>query len=301
MGFSISNLTATVMNELSRFLEMQRQLVANDFSNWPIDLLISSLCIGFITMTIVEMNKVTWRKRFHETAVNSWIIDPAKLRFPMFQTLDMVIALCLDMFDRIRSNRTPQHQDEIDNNKKYDKEFNKTALDQLVMFSTAGNKNSFFSLPIEGLCGQIAAGSQMILESPKDNMEAIRILVGRHLNDNKTSYDMNVLFRRSNTNSERASNESPSDQSFIESRARISAHIQRNIDSLQINTSFKWKKRMRFYSMLTGLAVGSLGLIFSTDKSFYVMALFIALTAYIGAFVASIFSDLLAVLEKNKK
>ncbi len=242
-----------------------RQEFANELMNWPMRLLIASTAIGFLTMTVIEIWKTSWRYTFHRDSVFKWLIESVS----PYRHDD----------HKLIKNRI-------------------LALDQLIMFSTAGNQRSFYSLPIEGLCGQISAGVQSMLEAPAKNRHVIELLVGgQKLQDSDVKVDIeNFIKERPKTN------EGGYDEEFVTARSRVAAHIQRNLDSFQINTSFEWREQLRRRSIVSGFFLALIPALFSlTWKNLVPDLIFVFLAGYIGAFVASIFSDLRSVIEKNKR
>jgi hypothetical protein len=89
-------------------------------------------------------------------------------------------------------------------------------------------------------------------------------------------------------------------------RARLGSHIQRNIDNLQIITGTRWRRLLRFTAfVLSSVLSASLLLAPSLQsdlklgcQQFFTILGAALLAGLIGGYLASVFRDLVAVIER---
>lgn len=179
------------------------------------------------------------------------------------------------------------------------------AITGLARGPVGGEQHALLDLPIEQLCGQIAAGADRLLDEPVEET-----LAGRRAKEEDRatvrevltvltagSKDVKLYLRLAKDVAaamKQSSSEPPSDsREYVRLRANLSQRIQRNIDGLQISTTFWWRRVLR------GLAFtisGVLGLsVFKGDPTFSVVC------AIVGGFVATASRDLIAVVEKARR
>lgn len=210
--------------------------------------------------------------------------------------------------------------------------------DDLVLLSTAGDHNALFRLSVENLCGQVLVAAQTVLESPSGYKQLLRCMIGdamrkkevreayyrlilttgadadaekrnhkdhdhyqheeRHeFYEDDNPYEWKEIFANEKYDEEMKMNK------FIEAKNRIASCIQRNIDSLQINTGFGWSRTMRINALVISFTITSLGcwLFLAESASGMSCFLFIILIGFTGAFFASFISNIVGMVEKYKR
>jgi hypothetical protein len=179
-------------------------------------------------------------------------------------------------------------------------------LDTVIRLSrgpVAGDRYSLLDLPIEQLCGQIAAGADRLLDEPV--AETLRtkgsakipagvkeVLVALAAGNQDVDAYIAVAegLRKRQASLVEAT---PESREYARLRANLSQRIQRNIDGLQITTTFWWRRVLR------GMAFticGVLGLsAFRGDPTTSLVC------AVVGGFVSTASRDLVAVIEKLRR
>jgi hypothetical protein len=97
----------------------------------------------------------------------------------------------------------------------------------LIRLATGGDDAAFYDLPVEQMCGQISAASQIVLEYPQWHEPLFRLLSSQARQE-----DVAALL--SPPPAEADSAVPPRD-----ARNRVTHHIQRSIDALQIALTFR--------------------------------------------------------------
>lgn len=256
-----------------------QQEIINALTHWPMALLGAAVAIGFLTMTVIELIKVKQRRYFHEKKIHSWL-------------------LCYEKeYDRIRNNRMYVEMTNEDLSIERDRRPSEPISD-LILLSTGGNSETFYCLSIENLCGQISVAVQTALESQYSYDKLLTLLLGKSSFKPEIEKDFNLITQNKEYDiktDEKMSN-------YIEAKNRIATHIQRNIDSLQIDLTFEWKKKMRYYAFLFSFLITSIGCIFFCNSVPIIAGIvFVLFIAYTGAFFAALIRDILSLIERNKK
>ncbi|GAA4213256.1 hypothetical protein GCM10022289_45170 [Pedobacter jeongneungensis] len=264
-------------------------------NNWPSQLLSATLAIGFLTMTVITYYKSFIRIRFHARRLADWLkLSPTQL-------------------DAIRETAR-KHYDEIPEQEKvypYDADFAAPGgIETLLKLTIAGDGRALYSLGIANLSGQLALGTQALLERPKRHPILLAELIGKEIKSDEmqddywtvVSYRYNFYFR---------SPDQPTDADYYPqvqaermnySRNRISAHIQRRIDAFQIRTAYLWKKRMRLVSFAVAISISLAGsFLFAESGHFFGILIAALIIGYLGAFLAGLFHDIIAVIRSHKK
>jgi len=196
------------------------------------------------------------------------------------------------------------------------------AITTLARGPVAGERYALLDLPIEQLCGQVAAGADRLLDAPfatkftptgansKDAASIASVLTALAAGSAQVKRYLTLARKigsRSGSPESIDSAIASADRSeilqstqlvsdsreYVRLRASLSQRIQRNIDGLQIGTTFWWRRVLR------GLAFaicGVLGLsVFKGDPTFSVVC------ALVGGFIATAARDLVAVIEKARR
>jgi hypothetical protein len=186
---------------------------------------------------------------------------------------------------------------------------NKNVLGSIIELASAKGTErfAFFDLPIEQLCGQIAAGADRLLDHPSktltaDASEVLSVLAG---SDN----DVHDYIKRASSVAtppvsqpvpagaapigvEPPPDDKADKREQLRLRAILSQRIQGNVDRLQIDTTFWWKRVLRGIAFAMSVAVGlALGL----------TAVPALACGFVGGFVAMLSRDLVAIVEKARR
>jgi hypothetical protein len=208
------------------------------------------------------------------------------------------------------------------------------SITRLARGPVSADRYALLDLPIEQLCGQIAAGADRLLDAPfaatletrgsrREPATVKEVLTALAAGGDKDIDDYLTLAGKmvpgtdapeesddsepARSGEDAASSESAapiappptatalpdSAQEYVRLRASISQRIQRNIDGLQISTTFWWRRVVR---SLAFTVCGVLGLsVFNGRVTYTVMC------AIVGGFVATASRDLIAVIEKARR
>ena len=207
------------------------------------------------------------------------------------------------------------------------------SVTRLARGRVSADRYALLDLPIEQLCGQIAAGADRLLDAPfaatletsgprrepatvKEVLAALAAGGDKDIDDYLELAGKMVL----GTNAPEESDEKPKSgdeetdssesaapipapvrasalpdraQEYLRLRTGISQRIQRNIDGLQISTTFWWRRVVR---SLAFTVCGVLGL-----SVFHGRITYTVMCAVVGGFVATASRDLIAVVEKARR
>lgn len=178
-------------------------------------------------------------------------------------------------------------------------DFKESVLSDLFLLATGGDKYALFSLPIDNLCGQISTAVQSALESPSVYSKLIFTFLGESSKKTLVADDFELLTSMETKNLPGRMSETELEY-FLEARNRLSTVIQRNIDALQINLTYQWKRRMRSYSLITSIFISIMGsLLFGNGVNFITIIIVIIFLGYVGAFFASLISDLIGLVKRR--
>ncbi|HLW80685.1 MAG TPA: hypothetical protein VKS20_01460 [Candidatus Acidoferrales bacterium] len=184
------------------------------------------------------------------------------------------------------------------------------AKSDLVHLATAGDASALYSLPIEQLCGQINASTQVLLDYPSLHWNLLRCLASEAhppdlalLNppDPAVHAARKMLLRKPAIALTDAEHNQVDD--YVAARNRVSHQIQRAVDALQISVSFRWKFWMQLASILLSAALGVAALLIGSaygqiNLSSRGQCGLIVLTAILSGFLAPVARDLVAALEQ---
>ena len=265
-------------------------------NNWPSQLLSATLAIGFLTMTVITYYKSFIRIPFHARHLAYWLkLSPIQL-------------------DAIRETAR-KHYDEIPEQEKvypYDADFAAPGgIETLLKLTIAGDGRALYSLGIANLSGQLALGTQALLERPKRHPILLAELIGKEIKSDEMQDDYWTVVSDRYNFYFRSPEQQQIDADYYSriqterrnySRNRISAHIQRRIDAFQIRTAYLWKKRMRLVSLGVAISISLAGsFLFAESGHFFGILIAALVIGYLGAFLAGLFHDIIAVIRSHKK
>jgi hypothetical protein len=184
------------------------------------------------------------------------------------------------------------------------------AKSDLVHLATAGDASALYSLPVEQLCGQINASTQVLLDYPSLHWNLLRCLASEahppdlaliNPPDPAVHAARKMFLRKPAVTLTDAEHNQVDD--YVAARNRVSHQIQRAVDALQISVSFRWKFWMQLASILLSAALGVATLLIGgadgqINLSSRGQCGLIVLTAILSGFLAPVARDLVAALEQ---
>jgi len=160
----------------------------------------------------------------------------------------------------------------------------------LIRLATGGDDAAFYDLPVEQMCGQISAASQLVLEYPRRHEPLFRLLAAQARKE-----DVDALL------SPPPAETDPTVSDYRDARNRVTHHIQRSIDALQIALTFRWKFYLQLLSFGTSFLIAALGIFMISDESAMAKIITAGIVGVVAGFVAPIARDLVAALQQLRK
>ena len=105
---------------------------------------------------------------------------------------------------------------------------------ELIRLATGGDRSAFYDLEPAQLCGQINSAAQMALAYPDRHPALLRFLAPE-----ADETDIQIIVQHAQLTPEQKQNASI--DPVLDARNRVTYHLQRSIDALQIAMSFRWK------------------------------------------------------------
>jgi hypothetical protein len=160
----------------------------------------------------------------------------------------------------------------------------------LIHLATGGDDAAFYDLPVEQMCGQISAASQIVLEYPQRHGPLFRLLAAQ-----ADQEDVSALLAPPPGETDAAVS------GYRDARNRVTHHIQRSIDALQIALSFRWKFYLQLLSFGTSFLIAALGIAMTSNEDAVSKIVTAAFVGVVAGFVAPIARDLVAALQQLRK
>jgi hypothetical protein len=162
----------------------------------------------------------------------------------------------------------------------------------LIRLATASDRDAFYDLATEQLCGQINSAAQVIIEFPHKHRDLFLCLTAV-----AEPEDVALMLRVSEHPPP-----PPVPQDVIDAKGRVIHAVQRAIDGFQIAIAFRWKFWLQIASFFLSFSIVvtalwiSEGTIAMNGVTFFgVIVMGIA-----GGFLAPVARDLVAALEKRR-
>jgi hypothetical protein len=176
--------------------------------------------------------------------------------------------------------------------KKLEDEQLKDAEADLIHLATGGDRSAFYDLEPPQLCGQINSAAQIALAYPDRHPGLLRFLAPE-----ADETDIQTIVQHAQLTPEQK--QSVSVDPVLDARNRVTYHLQRSIDALQIAMTFRWKFCLQIviYAICFVLAFVSL---FAVKRGQYTGAEAIAVTVVAG-FLSPVLSDFAATVNRWKK
>jgi hypothetical protein len=258
-------------------LKKDQDTIVEKLTGWPGALIKASLAIGFLTMTVFEVMKVNRRRSFNRYRVKYWLVQ----EYGRFK------------YELERQQGSPyQNPGPLFKNLVLPEE--KKVIDSFILVCACGHGDAFFSLPIENLCGQIAVAVPVVLDFPASYTGLLPALLGKSSKEEDVRDDLMTVMNNQMT----GNNAEPL---YFDARNRLSTHIQRNIDALQISIALKWRNHVRMYCFIISFSLSFVGcLLFAREVHLFTSIMVVLLFTYLSAVLASLFRDAISILERFK-
>jgi hypothetical protein len=174
------------------------------------------------------------------------------------------------------------------------------AESDLIHLATGGDRNAFYDLETPQLCGQMNSAAQIALAYPDRHPHLLRFLAPEaDEGDVKTVVTVTPKFS-ARRGSEPSPQEEPEMNELLDARNRVTHHLQRSIDALQISMSFRWKLILQC-AVYAICLIASLFTILVTKGPTPYSPVEIILVAVVAGFLSPVISDLVGVVQKLRR
>jgi len=184
----------------------------------------------------------------------------------------------------------------------------------LLRLATAGNRIAFYDLPIEKLCGQMNAASQIVLDYPDQHEALLKCLASLATPQDRALFGDPTL-RSELARLRQRSIRTPAEEQRIleiqqllaESRSRIANQIHRSVDAFQIHVGDRWQWYLRLASFMVSFLITAGALRIGVGSAVPTMNgslddwAVIVLIGLIGGFLAPVASDIQAIVRQFRQ
>lgn len=175
------------------------------------------------------------------------------------------------------------------------------AEEDLVRMATDGDRKALYDLPVEQLCGQISAASQLLMDNPSGHENLFRAVAS-----SAAPQDIQLLLSPPDVVREPRNELKGEDlelyDSYVDARNRMAHQIQRAIDGLQIAIGFRWKFYLQFTSIVLSAVIAGFAVwLFSGLQGAGTKLGATFAVAILGGFLAPVARDLVASLQQLRK
>jgi hypothetical protein len=162
----------------------------------------------------------------------------------------------------------------------------------LIRLATGGDRSAFYDLEPPQLCGQINSAAQLALAYPDRHPGLLRFLAPE-----ADETDIQIILQHAQLTPEQK--QSASVDPVLDARNRVTYHLQRSIDALQIAMTFRWKFCLQIviYAICFVLAFVCL---FAVKRAQDTVAEAIAV-AIVAGFLSPVISDFAATINRWRK
>jgi hypothetical protein len=166
------------------------------------------------------------------------------------------------------------------------------AENDLIHLATGGEKSAFYDLEPAQLCGQMNSAAQIALAYPDRHPDLIRFLAPE-----ANPEDIQKIVESAGTNA--ALTEPSAMNELLDARNRVTHHLQRSIDALQIAMGFRWKFYLQLgvYLICFGCAFLALFAVKGGKYTFWEACA----VAVVAGFASPIISDFAAAINRWRK
>jgi hypothetical protein len=248
---------------------------ARDFSHTAYPFLAAALAVGLFSMALIQTFKdlLPIRRWFQR----SWVLQWLDLRRTSAgKRMSMLPAVPNDAPDLLE--------------------------DDLVRLAADGDRNSFYNLPIEQLCGQLNSAAQSVLDHPEEHPQLLSYLAAKaEPEDIAKVVSCSLMYRQKSGSKLNDDDQQAAFTDCVDARNRVAHQVQRAIDALQLSAGNRWK----FWIQIFSIALSGLVAIFTvplfadvSDERRIGLTLLVAL---LGGFFAPVARDLFAGLQSLGK
>ena len=162
----------------------------------------------------------------------------------------------------------------------------------LIRLATGGDRSAFYDLEPAQLCGQMNSAAQMAIAYPDLHPALLRFLAPE-----ADDADIQSIVQHARLTPEQK--QTASIDPILDARNRVTHHLQRSIDALQIAMTFRWKFCLQIviYAICFILAFVCL---FAVKRGQYTVAEAIAV-AVVAGFLSPVISDFAATVNRWRK
>lgn len=162
----------------------------------------------------------------------------------------------------------------------------------LIRLSTGGDRSAFYDLEPPQLCGQMNAAAQIALSYPDRHPFLIRLLAPEA--DEK---DIKSIVDSAGVDASQAAGTDVNE--VLDARNRVTHHLQRTIDALQISMGFRWKFYVQIAIYVICFVLAFL-CVFTANRSRFTVLEWIAVGVVAG-FVSPVISDLATAVNRWRR
>jgi len=169
----------------------------------------------------------------------------------------------------------------------------------LIRLATGGDRDAFYDLETAQLCGQMNSAAQIALAYPQRHRDLLRFLAPE-----ADEHDIDLVTQepdsggRESTNA--SSQQSAAMDALLDARNRVTHHLQRSIDALQISMSFRWKFILQILIYAICL-IASFVCVVAVKPSGRYNVVGALLIAVVAGFLSPAISDLVAAINRWRK
>jgi hypothetical protein len=168
----------------------------------------------------------------------------------------------------------------------------KDAEADLIHLATGGDRSAFYDLEPPQLCGQINSAAQITLAYPDRHPGLLRFLAPE-----ADETDIQTIVQHAQLTPEQK--QSASVDPVLDARNRVTYHLQRSIDALQIAMTFRWKFCLQIVIYAICFVLGFVCL-FAVKRGQDTVAEAIAV-AIVAGFLSPVISDFAATINRWTK
>ncbi len=162
----------------------------------------------------------------------------------------------------------------------------------LIRLATGGDRSAFYDLDPPQLCGQMNSAAQMALAYPDRHPALLRFLAPE-----ADETDIQTIVQHAQLTPEQK--KSASVDPVLDARNRVTHHLQRSIDALQIAMTFRWKFCLQIVIYTICLVLAFVCLFTVKGGQFTIAEAFAV--AIVAGFLSPVISDFAVTINRWRK
>jgi hypothetical protein len=162
----------------------------------------------------------------------------------------------------------------------------------LIHLATGGDRSAFYDLEPPQLCGQMNSAAQIALAFPDRHPALLRFLAPE-----ADEGDLNRIVRSPGVSTTQA--DAANVNEVLDARNRVTHHLQRTIDALQISMGFRWKFYVQIIIYIICF-IGAFVSLFAVKQGEYTVVEAISV-GIVAGFVSPVISDIAAAINRWRK